>query len=196
TLIVQFYSYLWLRKNDLPYYVGKGQGNRAFKSVKGHRPPKDKTRIAIFPQDSEAEAFASEIALIELFGRKDLGTGCLINLTDGGEGPAGHRFSEEAKRRMSVIHSNPSAEFRAKISATLTGRPLAEETKAKMSKVRRGRIKSAAWRAKISAAHIGKLVSDAARQNMSRAASWRPPQSEATREKHRRNGLGRRHSPE
>jgi hypothetical protein len=36
---------------------------------------------------SEFEAFESEIALIELFGRKDFGTGCLRNLTDGGDNP-------------------------------------------------------------------------------------------------------------
>ena len=49
---------------------------------------------------SEAEAFESEIALIELFGRKDNGTGCLRNLTNGGEGVAGHRHSIRARNRI------------------------------------------------------------------------------------------------
>ena len=88
----QFYSYLWMRENGTPYYVGKGCGNRAFQS-KSHRqhPPKDRSRILIFPMLNEAEAFESEIALIDLFGRKDNGTGCLRNLTDGGENPPNHR---------------------------------------------------------------------------------------------------------
>lgn len=95
---MEFYSYLWLRKDDSPYYVGKGSGRRAFKK-QGHsvNPPKDLTKIVIFPQDTEADAFESEMALIWLFGRKDLGTGCLRNLTAGGEGG-----------------SNPSIEVRQK----------------------------------------------------------------------------------
>ena len=172
---MDFYSYLWLRKNDQPYYVGKGTGNRAFKSVKGHRPPKDRGRIIIFPQDSEADAFESEIALIWLFGRKDIGTGCLHNQTDGGDGVAGYRFSDDAKQHMSLIHSNPSKEFRAKISATLTGRPLADDTKHKMSQVRKGKKKSPAWKAKIAAAHLGKSFSDTHRANLSlshKGKSW------------------------
>lgn len=91
-----FYSYLWLREDESPYYVGKGCGQRAFKS-NGHycRRPLLDSHIVVFPQDSE-----SERALIDLFGRKDLGTGCLRNLTNGGEGG-----------------SNPSPEVRLKQAA-------------------------------------------------------------------------------
>lgn len=174
---MDFYSYLWLRKNDLPYYVGKGTGDRAYHSVRGHRPPKNKSRIVIFPQDNEADAIESEKCLIALFGRKDQGTGCLRNQTDGGDGVSGYRFSEKAKQRMSIIHANPSAEIRDRISKALKGRPLAEQTKRKMSAVRKGKKKSAEWRAKISASHVGKIVSTAAKQNMSDAAKrrgWSP----------------------
>jgi hypothetical protein len=105
-----FYSYLWLRADGTPYYAGKGTGRRAFQSS-GHGAihiPKDRTRILVFPMLTEAEAFESEIALIDLFGRKDLGTGCLRNKTNGGDCPPsrlGLAHSEETKRRMHETHS-------------------------------------------------------------------------------------------
>jgi hypothetical protein len=85
-LIVEFYSYLWLRVDGTPYYAGKGHGRRAYDRHHGFCPPADRSRIVIFPMLNEAEAFESEIALIELFGRKDLGTGILHNRTNGGDG--------------------------------------------------------------------------------------------------------------
>ena len=51
--------------------------------------------------ESESLAFESEKALIELFGRKDNGTGILLNKSDGGDG------------------ASPSAETRKRISTTL-----------------------------------------------------------------------------
>lgn len=101
-LIAGFYSYMWMREDESPYYVGKGSGKRAFINGHGvHRPP-CLFRIVVFPQDSEADAFRSEMDLIELFGRKDLGTGCLRNLTNGGEGTTGHKHTLKAKKAISV----------------------------------------------------------------------------------------------
>jgi len=86
-----FYTYLWLREDGTQYYVGKGKGNRARQDL-GHtvrRPPKE--RIVVFPATSEVDAFETEIALIWYYGRKDLGEGCLRNLTDGGDGASGYK---------------------------------------------------------------------------------------------------------
>jgi hypothetical protein len=98
-----FYSYLWLREDGTPYYAGKGSGRRAFRSI-GHsvHRPVDRSHIVVFPMLNEAEAFESEIALIELFGRKDNGTGVLRNMTDGGEGVRGHKRTEEHNKRISI----------------------------------------------------------------------------------------------
>src|ERR1700676_1942935 len=148
---MQFYSYLWLRKDGTPRYAGKGSGRRAFASEKGHRPPKDKSLILIFPAATEAEAMALEIVMIDLFGRKDVGTGCLRNFTDGGEGHSGYVYTEDQKRRKSLVMTGVlhptwrgkkhSPETRAKMSAAHKGHPsgtlgkkFSAESRAKMSK--------------------------------------------------------------
>lgn len=83
----QFYVYLYVREDRTPYYVGKGSGNRWSENY--GRPcqrPKDRTRIIVKECFSESEAYATEKHLILLYGRKDLGTGCLHNRSEGGEG--------------------------------------------------------------------------------------------------------------
>ena len=87
-MINTFYTYLWLREDGTPYYVGKGTGRRAYQSNGGrtYHPPRDTQRILIQEHLSEEDAFSVEKFLISLYGRLDLGTGILRNLTDGGEG--------------------------------------------------------------------------------------------------------------
>jgi hypothetical protein len=117
-----FYSYMWLRENETPYYVGKGKDDRAFISS-SHcvNRPKDKSRIIVFPMSSEELAFESEKAMIELFGRKDSGTGILRNLTDGGEGTSGTAIlteeRREAKRRAGRIGGKIGGKTQGRIAA-------------------------------------------------------------------------------
>jgi hypothetical protein len=98
----RFYTYAYLREDRTPYYIGKGKGNRAFiKSRKSAKPPKDITRIIFLKQNiTEEEAFKHEKYMIAVLGRKDLGTGILRNLTDGGQGSSGAIRSEEWKRNI------------------------------------------------------------------------------------------------
>jgi hypothetical protein len=147
--VKQFYSYIWLREDGTPYYVGKGFGKRAF-IPHNHSvpPPIDSTRIVIFPMANEAEAFESEIALIDLFGRKDLGLGTLHNFTNGGEGTSGYKVSADARKMMgraqkgnknSVAYKQSDqgrAEARALVQPhglTFCGRQHSAETRAKQS---------------------------------------------------------------
>ena len=84
----KYYVYTYLRDDNTPYYIGKGQGKRAWKKYKGETfPPKNKSFIKIIAHKlTEHEAFLLETKLIKSYGRKDLGTGILRNKSDGGEG--------------------------------------------------------------------------------------------------------------
>ena len=98
----RFYTYAYLREDRTPYYIGKGNGRRAYiKHHKGISVPKNKSRIIFLKQNiTEEEAFKHEKYMIAVFGRIDLGTGILRNRTDGGEGSFGVIRNEEWKRNM------------------------------------------------------------------------------------------------
>jgi hypothetical protein len=104
-----FYVYMYLRANDSehgkagsPYYIGKGKGMRAFDKNHRCKPPSDFARIVFVVRDvSESAAHAEEKRLIAIYGRIDNGTGCLANLTDGGEGQCGRIMPPEERRRKS-----------------------------------------------------------------------------------------------
>lgn len=51
---------------------------------------------------SEIGALALERRLIKWYGRIDIGTGCLRNMTDGGQGTSGRIFSEEHRKKISL----------------------------------------------------------------------------------------------
>ena len=104
---MEYYTYAYLRENGTPYYIGKGKCDRAFiKNRRGAKPPKDKNRIIKLKQNlTEDEAFRHEIYMIFVFGRKDLGSGILHNKTNGGDGVSGYRFSDESKKRKSILYT-------------------------------------------------------------------------------------------
>jgi len=98
-----FYTYAWLRKDNTPYYIGKGVGNRAWAKIKGHVPPKDVSKIVILEKNlTEIGALALERRYIKWYGRKNNKTGNLINLTDGGEGVSGYKHNKEIKQIISL----------------------------------------------------------------------------------------------
>jgi hypothetical protein len=99
-----FYTYLYLREDGTPYYVGKGIGQRAYEK-RGHYalPPKDHKRIIVQEHFSEQDALDAEIFLISYYGRKDLRTGPLRNFTDGGQGMSGRKHTDETKYKMHLI---------------------------------------------------------------------------------------------
>lgn len=109
-------------KNQQVVYVGKGTGDRAWyhwkKRVRGNkgfgaflallRQEKLEPIIEIAREGlEEAEAFYEEMKLIEVYGRRDIGTGTLFNLTDGGEGLAGVIRTDEWRKNISNANSTP-----------------------------------------------------------------------------------------
>ena len=104
-----------------PFYVGKGKNGRKnthrweAENLQ-YKPGRKDLRINIihklwksgldFEIDvildnlAEEEAFEYEKEAILAYGRIDLKTGCLANLTDGGEGMSGHIPSEETLRKI------------------------------------------------------------------------------------------------
>jgi len=146
----RFYTYAYLREDRTPYYIGKGQKDRAYYKYKGEiKPPKDKSRIIFLKQNlTEEEAFKHEKYMIVVFGRKDLGTGILRNKTDGGEGTSGWVPSEETRRkqRESMKGENnpnygksPSEETRIKLSKSNKGKSRSQETRRKQSKAKQNK---------------------------------------------------------
>lgn len=98
---MRYCTYAYLREDGTPYYIGKGTKHRPYSKNRLFKPP-SKDRILILKQNlTEEEAFKHEIYMITTLGRKDLGTGILRNLTNGGEGTSGWVPSEETKRKQS-----------------------------------------------------------------------------------------------
>lgn len=154
----EFYTYIYYdpSRNNEPIYVGKGKENRAWdhltsKTKKKH-PFIHRIRymsrnniipiIGIYAHLDEEFAHLLEMELIQKFGRKDLGKGSLLNLTDGGQGMSGNIRS---------------AETRAKIGKANIGkdRTHSQKSKDKISKSCKGRKDFSATREKKSIARVG-----------------------------------------
>jgi hypothetical protein len=93
-----YYTYAYLREDGSPYYIGKGL-NKRINSIhrKGLLPlPPMERRIFLKKNLTEEEAFEHEKYMIALFGRKDLGNGILLNMSEGGES-GGNRIAPNRK---------------------------------------------------------------------------------------------------
>jgi len=161
---MHYYTYAYLREDKTLYYIGKGTGNRIYKKKKGEvNPPKDKSRIIYLKQNlTEEEAFKHEIYMIDVFGRKDLGTGILHNRTGGGEGPSGALRSDETKRKMSEAKKKMSNKTRIKYSDVKKGeknhnygKTASEETRKRMSDAHKNKTTSEETRIKLREARKG-----------------------------------------
>lgn len=165
--MTQYYVYHLINSLDgQPFYIGKGTGSRMYQHLREaerttytHRPVHNKIRSIIskggevqykkFECQTEDEAFIEEKRYIALFGRRDLGLGPLMNLSDGGEGAQrnrdsvergairnrGKRRTEESKAIMKAAQLKLVEERRA----LYDGHGASPETRAAMSERRKGK---------------------------------------------------------
>lgn len=163
----KFYVYqLSVEGEGQPFYVGKGQGYRAYKHLKGNdgnpksfKNTKIKKAIRegkeILVQFLKTDLSSDDAAMWEVFyiaeyGRRDLGYGPLTNGTDGGEGVAGYRHTDEQKAHHSAVMKG------RKIDNGRLGKKHSIETRDKIAIGNKGKIVSDETRAKLSLAHKGK----------------------------------------
>lgn len=131
---LQFYVYILRHPDGTPFYVGKGRQDRG--RIARHeaeaRTAKRSRKVSIirgiwnaggavlyevvaFFAD-EMASLSEEMRLIAMIGRRDLGTGPLANMTDGGEGPSGYAHTKAARSKMQIAYT---AERRARNSEAM-----------------------------------------------------------------------------
>lgn len=168
-----YYIYTWSYPDGTPFYVGIGYGGRAFNTVRNRLVTAIRKKIESDGGDvlvetteckSRGHAMELEVEFIVRHGRRDIGTGILANMTDGGEGGPGHIVTEEHRRILSEKTSE------SKRGNTYTkGRPLSDAQKASLREARTGTTASQETRDKMSIRRRGVPKSDAHRQAISAA---------------------------
>lgn len=136
------YRHIRLDRNEV-FYIGKGtntNGRYSRSMTKTSRTSrwhnivnKHDYRVEIIIDNlNEVEANEKEVELILLYGRLDLGTGTLVNLTDGGESNNG--TSDETRKKQSDAKKGKKAseETKRKQSEAHKGKKLSEEHKEKL----------------------------------------------------------------
>lgn len=178
----RFYVYgLFEDGYDLPFYIGKGTGDRYLRSAKDiksktHKSNKIKKLISegksvnvikLVDNLIEIEALLLEVELIKEFGRISNG-GVLVNHTDGGDGSSGYKHTEGSKKKISESQKGKllSSEHIEKLRIASTGRTWSNETRKKLQDFKSrenhhmfGKNHSEETKLKMSKSQSGKVLS-------------------------------------
>jgi hypothetical protein len=173
--------YRHIRKDtNKVFYVGIGKkSNRAYSKHQRNKywqsiVDKADYIVEIVKDDINwEEAKQLEIDLINQYGRKDLGTGILSNMTDGGDGCVNTICSDETRTKMgnSRRGRKHSEEAKQKISKMLKGKKHTPESVEKNRQAHIGQIRTDETKAKISQKLKGKVVSDETRTKVAKLNS-------------------------
>lgn len=175
------YIYYDPRKTPLePIYVGKGQGKRMIVHKTRAKNPILKRKIEHIKEAglepvvekhiddiTHDEAMKIEMELIAKFGRIDLETGTLCNLTEGGEGTVGRIASEETRKLWSEQRKGKK-QTEAQYRANCNRAPVSEERRKKVSEFHKGKdFLTKEQREQIRLKAIGRKHSEESRKKMS-----------------------------
>lgn len=159
----KYYVYMLCFSDTMnPYYVGKGSNDRIFRHF---NKAKNGCKGTLFNYirkfgasiiidsfyNKEENAFLREIELISIFGRKNVGKGSLVNLTDGGEGNSGVFVSESTRKLLSQRARDmwANSDFKKKTSK-LISESLTKETQEIRLKSYQKYLDNPEWRRKFS----------------------------------------------
>lgn len=199
-----YYVYVYSYPNGVPFYVGKGCGRRDrvhLCDAKAGR-NQDKWAVRVIGKlltsgerptitrlieniDNELACFIEE-EYIDKYGRKDLGTGILVNCTSGGDVGAPALSPESAARKVAGIinwtrnERVVDAEYAKKMSEGMKEHhrlhPVSDERRQRLSATMRGegnpfygKTHSPDAIAKIIAANKGKTISEEAKAKQSKS---------------------------
>ena len=136
------YLYLHLRKdNKTPFYVGVGDVKRPYNfnvrnDIWKNEHKKHGCEVIIIEKSNDySYLYNREIELIKHYGRIINNSGVLSNISTGGMGSCGVKYSAEEieKRRLRMLNYVPSEQTRIKMSLARKGKKLSEETRKKIS---------------------------------------------------------------
>ena len=178
---VFIYAYLRSRssangKAGSPYYIGLASSGTRPYGKHSCVVPKDRSRIRILRiLQTWDEAAKWEKFYIKKFGRIDLGTGILRNLTDGGDGVANP--SAETRKKISDAAKAPErvALLRA-MAAEQKGKKVILTPEQKLAMGRPGHTKSETWKQKMSTRQKGRQKGETELKNLTlsiRKRSWK-----------------------
>jgi len=182
------------RRNDTNavFYVGKGKGYRCNqktgRNIYWHRVAnKHGFSVEKIVTDLDEDlALLVEYELIDQYKRLNF---ALSNLSDGGEGSSGYKFTPEQIENLKAAHvgKKHSAETKAKMSAAKKGKPpnnigktykmkepMPLELRLRLGEQRRGRIMSEESSKKKSLATKGRPLSESTRAKI--AKTWSDPE--------------------
>lgn len=157
---------LYRSGNNVPFYIGKARYARrpfehideAFREISSKKNlhkintikkiAREQQAIIIrilFSSKDENEVLQEEIRLISHYGRADIGTGVLTNMTAGGDGISGYTHTPVSRKQISDSLKLRSPDIRSKAAEKMLGhtfnigRVHTDETKCKISKANKGR---------------------------------------------------------